>query len=114
LGYRPSQIGGSYGVEAGLFKKSTNQYKYSAFPVVQNQNIGVVTCQDILAALEERHLPPIYPFSVCYPNETVREVANKFLESPVNFLPIVSPETGRVVGIFILHDLIRAQAGNQG
>jgi len=44
------------------------------------------------------------------PDQTVREVGDKFIQSPINVLVVVSRESGPIQGIITLHDLIRAQA----
>jgi len=46
----------------------------------------------------------------CYPRQTVREIGNKFIKSPLNVLIIVERKSGAIQGIITLHDLIRAQA----
>ena len=58
-------------------------------------------------------LPEIHKAAFCFPEQTVREIGKKFLESSAYVLVVVDRETKAVRGIITLHDLIRAQAAIQ-
>jgi CBS domain-containing protein len=57
-----------------------------------------------------RDVPEVQRAVTCFPDQSVREVGDKFIESPSNILIVVDRESEAVVGIITLHDLIRAQA----
>ncbi|MDD8027416.1 MAG: CBS domain-containing protein [Acidobacteriota bacterium] len=50
------------------------------------------------------------PAVTCLPDETIREIGDRFIQSAVPVLVVVNPADGMVRGIITLHDLIRAQA----
>ena len=66
--------------------------------------------EQILSGLLTGNTPEIRSAVTCYPDQTVRELGDKFIESPANLLVVIDRERGAVVGVITLHDLIRAQA----
>ncbi len=88
---------------------------YNTFPVeIDGRLRGVVTRQQILEAVLRKDPPEIRNVVTCYPDQSVREVGEKFIASPVNVLVVIDRESGAIRGIITLHDLIRAQAAVQG
>jgi CIC family chloride channel protein len=88
-----------------------DKYPYSGFPVeIDGKLQGVLTRQRILESLIGKDTPEIQNVITCFPDQTVREVGDKFIQSPINVLVVVSRESGAIQGIITLHDLIRAQA----
>ncbi len=97
-----------------VLREIVERHPYAQFPVVrEGRLIGVVGRVDILAAQTAGLDPAVRPAATCTPDQTVREVGDKFIESPTNILIVVDREDGRVVGIVTLHDLLRAQAAIQ-
>ncbi|MDH4197771.1 MAG: chloride channel protein, partial [Candidatus Aminicenantes bacterium] len=87
---------------------------YAAFPVVLDGRLrGMVGRKQLEAALAAGGTPEVFPAVTCYPDQTVREVGDKFIESPVHILVVVDRADGMVRGIITLHDLLRAQASLQ-
>ncbi len=88
-----------------------DKYPYSSFPIeMDGQLQGILTRQRILESLLRNDTPEIQNVITCFPDQTVREVGDKFIQSPINVLVVVSRENGAIQGIITLHDLIRAQA----
>lgn len=88
---------------------------YNNFPVELDGRLrGVLTRQQIHEAVLRREPPEVRNVVTCYPDQSVREIGDKFIESPNNVLVVVGRETGAIQGIITLHDLIRAQASIQG
>jgi CIC family chloride channel protein len=88
-----------------------DKYPYSSFPVeIDGKLQGILTRQRILESLLRKDTPEIQNVITCFPDQTVREVGDKFIQSPINVLVVVSRESGTIHGIITLHDLIRAQA----
>jgi CIC family chloride channel protein len=84
---------------------------FAHFPVVREGRLeGIIDREAIAAALNSGAAPALHKASTCHPDQTVREVGDKFIESPANILVVVDRGSGGVVGIITLHDLIRAQA----
>jgi CIC family chloride channel protein len=46
----------------------------------------------------------------CRRTQIVRDVADKFIETPAGIIVVTDDERGPVVGLLTLHDLLRAQA----
>jgi CIC family chloride channel protein len=96
--------------EEGL-RRAVERHPYAYFPVVQGGRLeGVVGRDEIQAALGSGGLPAVRKVGTCHPDQSVRDVGDKFIESPSNILVVVERGTGAVTGIITLHDLIRAQA----
>ncbi len=101
-------------LDADTLKKAVDGHPYAYFPLILNGRLtGVVGREAILSALAAGQSPHVHPAITCFPEQTVREVGNKFLESPANILIVVERNTEKVAGIITLHDLIRTQASIQ-
>jgi CIC family chloride channel protein len=88
-----------------------DRHHYNSFPVELDGRLrGILTRQQIHEAVLRREPPEVQNVITCFPDQTVREIGDKFIESPVNVLVVVDRETGAILGIITLHDLIRAQA----
>ncbi len=99
---------------AESLKKAVGGHPYAYFPLITNDRLaGTVGRNEILSALAKGEFPEVFQAVTCYPDQTVREVGNKFIESPANILVVVNRDTEAVIGIITLHDLIRAQASIQ-
>ncbi|HVP90548.1 MAG TPA: chloride channel protein [Terriglobales bacterium] len=87
-----------------------DRYPYNNFPVeLEGRLRGILTRPQILESILNNDPPEVQNVVTCYPDQTVREVGDKFIESPVNVLLVVDRESGAIRGIITLHDLIRAQ-----
>lgn len=92
-----------------------DRYPYSSFPVEEEGRLnGILTRQKILEAILRKEPPEVQNVMTCFPDQTVRQIGEKFIESPSNVLVVVSRDSGAIQGIITLHDLIRAQASIQG
>ena len=95
-------------------KRAVDDHPYAYFPLVSEGHLkGIIGRKDILSALTAGVLPEIIPAVTCYPEQTVREIGNKFIESPSNIVVVMDRESENVTGIITLHDLLRAQAAIQ-
>lgn len=87
------------------------RYPYNYFPIeIDGRLQGLLSRQRMLEAARAGVPPEIPKAATCRPDQTVREIGDKFMETPANVLIVVDPETEAVRGIITLHDLIRAQA----
>jgi hypothetical protein len=66
--------------------------------------------EEIKRALMAGDAPRVRPAVTCLPDQTVREIGDKFMDSPVPLLVVLDKDGNTVRGIITLHDLIRAQA----
>ncbi len=95
-------------------KELLDRYPYLTFPVVIGGELrGLVTRKDLEEAVAHGHDPATFPAITCEPGQTVREIGEKFMQSPVPMLVVVDGPDGEVKGLVTLHDLIRAQAALQ-
>jgi CIC family chloride channel protein len=91
-----------------------DRYPYNVFPVETEGRLrGILTRPQILESVLHNDAPEIQNAVTCYLDQTVREVGDKFIESPVSVLIVVDRDSGAIRGIITLHDLIRAQAAIQ-
>jgi len=91
-----------------------DRYPYGHFPVEMDGALrGVVSREQILESILGGGAPEIMKAVTCTPDQTVRDIGEKFIESPANVLVVVEPGSEAVKGIITLHDLIRAQASIQ-
>jgi CIC family chloride channel protein len=101
-------------LEMKALKEIIDRYPYAYFPVLLDGRLeGIVTREDIERALLAGALPEIQPAITCFPDQPVREIGDKFIAAPVSALMVVNRDSGAVIGIITLHDLIRAQASFQ-
>ncbi len=90
------------------------RFPFNSFPLLGNDRVkGIVTRQQMQQAVLTGGAPETHKAAFCYPEQTVRDIGKKFLESSAYVLIVVDRETKAVKGIITLHDLIRAQAAIQ-
>jgi CIC family chloride channel protein len=95
-------------------QKAVDQYPYNNFPVASEGRLrGIISRQQMLEAILGGGTPDVQKAVTCQPDQTVRDIGDKFIESPTNVLIVVDPGTETIRGIITLHDLIRAQAAIQ-
>lgn len=86
-------------------------HPYRCFPIMLDGGLqGIITRDDIQTALAQKHVPAILRAVTCSPDQTVRDVAEKFLDSPAGVIVILDSTSQAISGIITLHDLLRAQA----
>ena len=91
-----------------------DHYQFNVFPVFSGDRIkGVVTREQIQDALDKKTRLKIQKMGICYTDQTVKEVGNKFVDSAANVLIVLDRNTNDIRGIITMHDLIRAQAAIQ-
>ncbi len=101
-------------LELDKLRQLVDRYPYNGFPVELNGLLrGILTRQRIQEAVLRKEPPEIQNVITCFPDQTVREIGDKFIESPNNVLVVVDRESGVIQGIITLHDLIRVQASIQ-
>ena len=95
----------------GSLREAVEKHAFAHFPVVVGGRLeGIVSRADILSALPAGGVPEVRRAVTCHPDQSVREVGDKFIDSPSNILVVVDRESAAVIGIITLHDLLRAQA----
>ena len=86
-------------------------YPYARFPVAANGRLlGIVTRQEMKAALAANTPPRLLPPVECSPSVTVREVGARLMESASGMVLLRDESTQEITSVVTLHDLLRAQA----
>jgi CIC family chloride channel protein len=86
-------------------------HPFRIFPVLEGGRLkGLVTRDQIKDSVRTSIPPSVCPALTCLPDETIRAIGDRFVQSAVPFLVVVDPDDGGIYGIVTLHDLIRAQA----
>jgi CIC family chloride channel protein len=92
-------------------KKLLQSHPYQRFPVVQHGTAkGILMRKEAEAALRENRPPNFDPMVACSPNQTIRELQGKLIESASLMAVVLNQNDGKVLGLVTLHDLLRAQA----
>jgi CIC family chloride channel protein len=92
-------------------KKLLQSYPYQRFPVVQQgAPRGILMRKEAEAALREKRPPRFDALVACSPNQTIRELQSKLIESTSLIAIVLNPNDGHVLGLVTLHDLLRAEA----
>jgi CIC family chloride channel protein len=95
---------------AGEIQKLIRSHPYQRFPVVdQGRAIGILTRKEAEAALAEQRQPKLDPVVTCLPNQTIRDLQGKLIESTSLMAVLSQQDDGKVIGIVTLHDLLRAE-----
>ncbi len=98
-------------LERLTIEKTLESYPYGRFPVVVNGELrGVVSRQELKAALAANLAPRLSPPILCAPEVSVREVASLLMESTSGMVLIRRESTQEIMAVVTLHDLLRAQA----
>ncbi len=88
-----------------LLRESPHRY----FPLVRDgRDTGLVSRSEIESALAEDRTPRAEAAVVCRPHESIRECQARLLESHAGVL-LVTNDSGALLGVLTLHDLLRAQ-----
>jgi CIC family chloride channel protein len=87
------------------------KHPYNCFPIfLEDDELGIITREQMESAISGKAGPEIPHAVTCYPDQTVQEVGNKFIQSPAGVIVVLDEHTGSITGIVTLHDLLRAQA----
>ena len=86
-------------------------HPFNCFPVeIDGVLKGVVTRLEIEAALAQKRRLLIEPATVCFDDDKLRNIENKFIQSTSGMVIVVSKKDSSMIGLITLHDILRAQA----
>lgn len=92
-------------------RAALEKHPYRCFPVIQQgATKGVLTREEVQRALSHGITPAPTPTVVCLASQTLAEVDSHLIASPSGLFLVADREGGPPVGVFTLHDLLRAQA----
>ncbi|MGP8199021.1 MAG: chloride channel protein [Limisphaerales bacterium] len=87
---------------------------YSRFPVVRGGKLeGILTRAEADAARAANRPPRLEPATTCRADQTIRELQTLLIGSSTNFV-VVTDDSGGILGVLTLHDLLRAQMAKAG
>jgi Chloride channel protein EriC len=109
--YRPVLIDS---LEKENLKKIFEKFSYNNFPVVKDGQVaGIINRENIKKYLNGQGSLEIWPAAFCYEDEPLKEIGNRFLDSPANLLLVKRRSDDQIVALVTLHDLIRAQISTE-
>lgn len=105
--YRPVAICSTAPEE---LKKIIEKYPFNNFPVIEDGRVaGILSREKIKSFLSGKSSLEMWPAVSCYEDETIKEIADRFVQSQSSILLVRRRNGGELVGVVTLHDLIRAQ-----
>jgi CIC family chloride channel protein len=86
------------------------EYPYNRFPVVNNgTRQGILLREEAQTALRERRAPRLKGPVTCLPDQSIRDLQLRLIESNSGLVVLVDPLGATVLGLVTLHDLLRAE-----
>jgi CIC family chloride channel protein len=104
-------------LSATALQKLLRKHPYQRFPAIADgMPQGILTRKEAEAAIAEQRTPKLDPLVTCLPDQTIRELQSKLIESTSLMVIILEHPRGRILGLVTLHDLLRAEVAlaNQG
>jgi CIC family chloride channel protein len=96
-------------------QKFLRAHPYQRFPLVLNGALaGILTRKEAEAALSEGRAPKWEPAVDCLPQQTIRDLEARLIESTSLVVVLLDQPGGKVLGLVTLHDLLRAQTAMAG
>jgi CIC family chloride channel protein len=87
------------------------KYSFRGFPVMIGGDLkGVVTRAEAERAIARGSPPVLEPPVIFHASQTLEEIDQRLLQSSAGLFFVTATEGGPVMGVFTLHDLLRAQA----
>ena len=97
-------------VSESALSQLLERHPYRHFPVTEDGRLkGVVTREEIAAALAEHRPLNIQPAVTCQPGQSIRESQTRLIQSPTGTIAITDESETKLLGIVTLHDVVRAQ-----
>ena len=94
----------------GTVRQTLEHHPYQRFPIVQNGQLGgILSRKEAQSALAEHRAPKLDTATVCFPNQTIRDLQRLLIESPTQFTVLLDRPGGKIIGLVTLHDLLRAE-----
>jgi CIC family chloride channel protein len=91
-------------------QKLLRAHPYLRFPFVeQGKPVRILTRKEAEASLAEKRPPKLEPAVTCLPNQTIRELQSKLIDSTSLMVVVLNQPEGTVLGLVTLHDLLRAE-----
>jgi len=91
-------------------QKLLRNQPYQRFPVMHNgAPAGILTRKEAEAAIAESRAPRLDPLVTCLPNQSIRELQAKLIDSTSLMVVLLDRPSGSILGLVTLHDLLRAE-----
>lgn len=98
-------------LERTSLSQIVEKHPFHGFPVVLEGTLrGLLTRKQIEETLRSESAVVLEEAVTCYSDQPLRDVGDKFIESPSGVMVVLRREDHKVAGIITLHDLLRAQA----
>ena len=101
-------------IEIPEIERCIESYPYKAFPLIIDGKLeGILGREEMKQAVIDNQPPPVHKSGICYSNETLKEIGNRFIEFDFCVLAVFDRDSDKISGIVTLRDLIRAQSAVQ-
>jgi len=95
-------------------ERCLESYPYKAFPlIIEGKLEGIMGRIEMLNAIKDKVTPPVHEAGTCYSDESLKDIGNRFINYDIYVLTVLDRQSGKIVGIVTLRDLIRAQSAVQ-
>jgi len=95
-------------------ERCLESYPYKAFPlIIEGKLEGIMGRIEMLNAIKDKVTSPVHEAGTCYSDESLKDIGNRFIEYDIYVLTVLDRQSGKIVGIVTLRDLIRAQSAVQ-
>jgi CIC family chloride channel protein len=86
------------------------QRNFRCFPVVREGRLaGIVRREELESALAENRAAALEAPVTVLPGDSIRQMQRQLIESTTGLVVLTDGKAGRLLGIFTLHDLLRAE-----
>ncbi len=98
-------------LQADAVQKILDETQHHAYPVSDESGRiqGVTERDDLIRLVATGEEPNVHPATTASPETTIGDIQRQLVEAPLNIVVLVDETRRTVIGIFTLHDLLRAQ-----
>ncbi len=98
-------------LEAETVQAILDRSQHHTYPVSDEAGRiqGVVERDDLIRLVATGEEPNVHPATTASPDTTIGEIQRQLVEAPLNIVILVDETRQTAIGIFTLHDLLRAQ-----
>lgn len=90
-------------------QRALKAHPYRCFPVILNgKPEGILARAEGEAAIAANRRPKLEPPATCRASQTIRDLQSLLIASTANFV-VVTDDNEKIIGVFTLHDLLRAE-----
>jgi CIC family chloride channel protein len=98
-------------LEAAAVQEVLDDSQHHTYPVCDEAGriLGVVGRDDLIRLVATGEEPNVHPATTASPDTTIGDIQRQLVEAPLNIVILIDESRRTAIGIFTLHDLLRAQ-----